>query len=136
VTLNQGNVTAYYFPEGTPLRVEAGEILITAASGLKAVGEIAIVDGSIVITAKEGSLQVDNLGALQILPQGQTTVIGPKIKKRGGIIGLKTAIITAGGIAAAAAIAAELELNKAQSAATCTPTPATSSTVSPTPPCP
>jgi hypothetical protein len=132
VTLNPGNVTAYYPTEGTPLRVKAGEVSITAAPGPKAVGEVAMVEGSIVITAKEGTLEVDEQGAVQNLPHGQTMVTGPKIKKRGAM----TAIIAAGGVGAAAAIAAGLELNKGQSAATCIPTPSPASPVSPTASCP
>jgi len=132
VTLNQGNVSAYYSLEGTPLRVKAGEVSITAAPGPKAVGEVTMGDGSIVITAKEGTLQVEDQGAVQNLPQGQTMVTGPKTKKRGAM----TAIIAAGGVGAAAAIVAGLELNKAQFAATCVPTPSPASPVSPTAPCP
>lgn len=132
VTLSQGNVTAYYPTEGTPLRVKVGEVSITAAPGPKAVGEVLLRDDSIVITAQEGALQVDDHGTVQILPQGQTMVITPKNKRTGR----RAAIIAAGGGAAAAAVAAALELNKAQAAATCIPTTPTASSVSPTAPCP
>jgi hypothetical protein len=83
VLLSQGNVSMLHPNDGTPLRVKAGEISITPAAGFKTLGEVAIVDGSVVITAREGALQVEDHGATKTVAMGQTIVIAPKTSKGG-----------------------------------------------------
>jgi hypothetical protein len=84
VLLSQGNISMLHPNDGTPLRVKAGEISITAAAGFKTLGEVAMLDGSVVITAKEGALQVEDHGATTNVAKGQTIVIAPKTAKGGG----------------------------------------------------
>jgi hypothetical protein len=83
VLLSQGNISMLQPNNGTPLRVKAGEISITAVAGYKTLGEVAMVDGSVVITAKEGALQVEDHGATTNVAKGQTIVIAPKTAKGG-----------------------------------------------------
>jgi hypothetical protein len=85
VLLSQGNVSLLHPTDGTPVRVKAGEITVTSAAGFKTLGEIAMLNGSVVITAKEGSLQVDARGATKNVTKGQTIVISPRTadKKKG-----------------------------------------------------
>src|SRR5208337_4372646 len=78
VLLSQGNVSMLHPNEGTPVRVKAGEISVTPAAGFKTLGEVAMLNGSVVVTAKEGSLQVEDHGATKNVAKGQTIVIGPK----------------------------------------------------------
>jgi hypothetical protein len=78
VLLSQGNVSMLHPTDGTPVRVKAGEISITPAAGFKTLGEVAMLNGSLVITAKEGSLEVENHGATTNVAKGKTIVITPK----------------------------------------------------------
>lgn len=78
VLLNQGNVSMLHSNDGTPLRVKAGNVSVTPAAGFKTLGEIAMLNGSVVITAKEGALQVESNGATKNVAKGQTIVISPK----------------------------------------------------------
>ena len=56
--------------DGTPVRVKAGEISITPSAGFKTLGEVAMLNGSLVVSAKEGALQVDDHGATKNVSQG------------------------------------------------------------------
>jgi hypothetical protein len=78
VLLSQGNVSMLHPNDGTPVRVKAGDISITPASGFKTLGEVAVLNGSLVITAKEGALQVEGHGSPKNVSQGQTIVLAPK----------------------------------------------------------
>ena len=86
VLLSQGNVSMLHPTDGTPVRVKAGEISITPAAGFKTLGEVAMLNGSVVVTAEEGALQVEDHGATKDVAKGQTIVISPKTadKKGGG----------------------------------------------------
>ncbi len=78
VVLGQGNVLLYH-PEGAEaLRVKIGELSIEPAKGFKTLGEIAMVSGVVVVTAKEGSLQVDGEGRAVEVKKGQTITIDTK----------------------------------------------------------
>jgi hypothetical protein len=110
VLLSQGNVSMLHPSDGTAVRVKAGEISITPATGFKTLGEVAMLNGSVVVTAKEGALQVEDRGATKNVAKGQTIVISPKTgdKKSGSGAGwgntgnttLEVAAVGAGGIAA------------------------------------
>lgn len=78
VLLSQGNVSMLHPIDGTAVRVKAGSISITPAAGFKTLGEVAMLNGSVVVTAKEGSLQVDNNGTTKNVTKGQTIVFSPK----------------------------------------------------------
>lgn len=78
VLLSQGDVSMLHPTNGTPVRVKAGEISITPVAGFKTLGEVAMLNGSVVVTAKEGSLQVDARGATKNVAKGQTIVISAR----------------------------------------------------------
>lgn len=78
VLLNQGNVSMLHPTDGTAVRVKAGAISVTPAAGFKTLGEVAMLNGSVIVTAKEGALQVENNGATKNVAKGQTIVISPK----------------------------------------------------------
>jgi len=127
VLLTQGGVSMLHPTDGTPLRVKAGEISITPAAGFKTLGEVALLNGSIVVTAKEGSLQVENHGMTKQVAKGQTIVLSPKTRdtKGGGGAGwgsngnlaLDVAILGAAGTGAILAGVAMSRAGSAQSAA-------------------
>jgi len=108
VLLSQGSVSMLHPNEGTPVRVRAGAISITPAAGFKSLGEVAMLNGSVVVTAKEGTLQVDDHGTTKNVAKGQTIVLSPKTADSkggaccggGGNTALEVAAIGAGGIAA------------------------------------
>jgi len=124
VVLSQGNVSLTHPDEGTPLRVKAGDVTVTPGKGFKTLGEVAMLNGSVVITAKEGALQVDGHGVSKNVNKGQTIVVSPKTAdngKRGACCGgggntiLEVAAIGAGG---AAAILAGVAMSRAGDANT------------------
>ncbi len=124
VLLSQGNVSMLHPNDGTPVRVKAGEISITPSGGFKTLGEVAMLNGSLVISAKEGALQVDDHGATKNVSKGQTIVINPKTADNnkggaccggGGNTALEVAAIGAGG---AAAILAGVAMSRAGDANT------------------
>ena len=97
VLLSQGNVSMLHPTDGTPLRVKAGEISINPAPGLKTFADIAVLEGSVVITAKEGALQVEDHGTTRNVAKGQTIVIALEAAKGNG--GAVATSAVGGGIA-------------------------------------
>jgi len=109
VLLSQGNVSMFHPSAGTSVRVKAGDVSIVPAAGFKTLGEVAMLNGSIVVSAKEGSLQVNDRGTTKNVAKGQTIVISPKTadaKKGGsgwgggGSTYLEAGALGAGGLAA------------------------------------
>jgi len=128
VLLNQGNVSMLYPNDGTAVRVKAGTISVTPAAGFKTLGEVAMLNGSVVVTAKEGALQVDNNGATKNVSKGQTIVFSPKTadNKGGGGAGwgntgntaLEVAAVGAAGVGAVLAGVAMSRAGNANTSAT------------------
>jgi len=123
VLLSQGNVSMLHPNDGTPVRVKAGEVSITPAAGFKSLGEVAMLNGSIVVTAKEGAFQVEDHGATKNVAKGQTIVISPKTAQSkgggagwgGGNTALEVATL---GAAGAAAILGGVSMSRAGDAKT------------------
>jgi len=125
VLLSQGNVSMLHLNDGTPVRVKAGQISITPAAGFKTLGEVAMLNGSIVVTAKEGALQVEDHGATKNVAKGQTIVISPKTAQNkggasswgGGSTALEVATLGAAGVGAILAGVAMSRAGNANTAA-------------------
>jgi len=121
VLLSQGNVSVFHPGDGTAVRVKAGAVSVAPTAGFKSLGEVAMLNGSVVVTAKEGSLQVDDHGATKTVAKGQTIVIAPKTADKksggggwgGGSVGLEVAAV---GAATTAAILAGISINHANKA--------------------
>jgi hypothetical protein len=60
VLLRQGNISLFHPDDSVAVRVKAGDISVSPGPGSKTLGEIAMLDGYLVITSKEGALLVDN----------------------------------------------------------------------------
>jgi len=123
VLLTQGNVSMLHPSDGTSVRVKAGAISITPAAGFKTLGEVAMLNNSVVITAKEGALQVDDNGNTRNVAKGQTIVVSPKTadNKGGGGAGWgntgNTVLeVAAVGAAGTAAILAGVAMSRAGNA--------------------
>lgn len=78
VTLGQGNVSIYHADDNDALRLKVGEISITPAAGFKTLGDVAMLNGTVVVTAKEGSLVVEGDGQTVNVAKGKSISITPK----------------------------------------------------------
>jgi hypothetical protein len=74
VLLGQGNVSLCT-AEGAGLRVKVGEVSILPAAGYKTLGEVALLNGAVVVTAKEGKLRVEGNGPAVEVVKGKTITV-------------------------------------------------------------
>jgi len=81
VILSQGNVSMFHPDDSTAVRVKAGDISILPARGFKTLGEVAMLNGSLVVSAKEGSLRVEGSGQSVSVNKGQTITISPRSER-------------------------------------------------------
>ncbi|HET9179516.1 MAG TPA: hypothetical protein VFQ24_14255 [Terriglobia bacterium] len=75
VLLNRGNVSMYHPGSSVGVEVKAGGVTVRPAAGYAARGEVAMLDGSLVVTAKEGTLQVERQGRTKQVMQGKTVTL-------------------------------------------------------------
>jgi hypothetical protein len=75
VSLTQGNLSLYHPQAGRPFRIKAGDVTVFPAKGYRTLGQIAMVDGFLAVTAKDGALQVEKGGAVQDVSKGKTITI-------------------------------------------------------------
>jgi hypothetical protein len=78
VLLGQGSVSMYHPEAGVALRVKAGDIAVSSGKGFKTLGEVAMLNGAVVVTAKEGTLRVDGAGRTTEVTKGKTIAIMQK----------------------------------------------------------
>ncbi len=125
VGLNQGNVYVYNPPVSPGLRVKVGNLSIVPARGFKTLGEVAMANGSLVVSAKEGSFRLEGAGSPVEVAQGKTFRLVPKTGRspqegghqRLGGVSTNTALdaIAAGG-GVVAAILAGIGISRANGA--------------------
>jgi hypothetical protein len=86
VLLGQGNVSMYQGQAGVGLRVKVGTVSVVPASGFKTLGEVAMVNGAVIVTAKEGKLRVEGNGPAVEVVKGKTITVNAKPARapRGG----------------------------------------------------
>jgi hypothetical protein len=75
VLLGHGNVSLYHPGQSAGLQVKAGDVTVAPASGYKTLGEVAMLNGAVRVTAKEGSLRVEGQGRTQEVGQGKTVTV-------------------------------------------------------------
>ncbi len=75
VLLGHGNVSLYHPGASGALRVKAGDVTVQPASGYKTLGEVAMLNGAVQITAKQGSLNVEGQGRTQQVAEGKTVTV-------------------------------------------------------------
>jgi len=78
VLLGRGNVSMYHSSDRMGLRVKAGEISVLPAAGYKTLGEVAMVNGVVIVTTKEGLLRVEGSGPAVEVAKGKTITVQPK----------------------------------------------------------
>jgi trimeric autotransporter adhesin len=82
VMLSRGNVSMYHPGASVGVAVKAGDVTVSPAGGYKTLGEVAMLDGSLVVTAKQGTLEVERQGRTEQVAEGKTvrlpvTAAGP-----------------------------------------------------------
>ena len=126
VLLGQGNVLLYQGQAGVNLAVKIGTVTVSPTGGYKTLGEIAMVNGAVVVKAREGKLRVEGNGPAVEVVKGKTlTVKEARTAGRapqggaaaGGATGLQWASLAAGGTAAVLGGLAVGNANAAQDAA-------------------
>ncbi len=78
VALGQGNVSVYQPENGMAVRVKIGEVTVRAEKGYQTLGEVAMVNGTVVVTAKDGRLRVQGPERSMELTKGKTIAITPR----------------------------------------------------------
>ena len=79
VMLDAGDVLLYQPKEAKEMRVEAESLTVTPVTGYRAIGEVAILSGLLVITSKQGTFDVEGHGQRVIVAEGKTVTLSPKI---------------------------------------------------------
>jgi hypothetical protein len=75
VSLARGGVQLYHPASSMGFQVKVGNVTVAPAQGYKTLGEIAMVDGLVVVTAKNGKLRVDGNGSTQEVSEGKTITL-------------------------------------------------------------
>jgi hypothetical protein len=127
VLLGQGNVSVFHDVDGMPVRMKIGDVSVVPVSGFKTLGEVAMLNGAVVVTAKEGMLRVQGNGPAVNVAKGKTITVVPQVnapqgggKAAGACCGSSSNIwgITATGAGAVAAILAGVAVSRAGTAST------------------
>ena len=81
VLLGQGNVSLFHNADGMPVRMKVGTISVVPVSGFKTLGEVAMLNGTVVVTAKDGMLRVEEgNGQVVNVVKGKTIAVTPPTK--------------------------------------------------------
>jgi hypothetical protein len=124
VVLGHGDVSMYQTDQRTGLRVKAGDYEVAAAGNYKTLGEVAMLNGVVTVTSKEGTLKVAGAGRTVEVAEGKTVTLGTKAARApqtGGsqkLGGSTDTLLDAGDLAAAAvaAILAGVAIKRADDA--------------------
>ena len=113
VVLGQGDVSMYQADQRTGLRVKAGDYEVAPAGSYKTLGEVAMLNGVVTVTSKEGTLKVAGAGRTVEVAQGKTLTLGTKTARApqtGGSqkLGGNTDVLLDAGALAAGVVAAIL----------------------------
>jgi hypothetical protein len=128
VLLGQGNVSVFHDVDGMPVRMKIGDVSVVPVSGFKTLGEVAMLNGAVVITAKDGALRVDEgNGQVVNVAKGKTITVAPRARAPQGGAGAGRCCGGAGGnawgiaatvAAGAAAVLAGVAVSRAGNANT------------------
>jgi hypothetical protein len=76
VLLGRGDVSIYQAENQTGMKVKAGEYEVAPAGGYKTLGEVAMLNGVVTVTSKQGTLKVAGAGRTVEVAQGKTVTLG------------------------------------------------------------
>jgi hypothetical protein len=105
VMLGGGNVLMYHPESGVGMKVKAGGVTVAPKAGSASQGEIAMLNGSVIVTSKEGTLKVEGNGPAQEVAKGKTITVkakaaaGPQGAGGAASAGAPVSSMTAGEIA-------------------------------------
>lgn len=75
VSLTQGHVSLYHPRASSSFRIKAGDVTVSPANGYQTLGEVAVADGLLAVTAKDGALEVEKGGTTQEVANGKTITL-------------------------------------------------------------
>jgi hypothetical protein len=75
VLMNRGNLSLYHPQGSSGFKVKVGDVTVTPSVGPRTLAEIALTDGLLVVTAKDGSLKVEKGGATREVAKGHTMTV-------------------------------------------------------------
>jgi hypothetical protein len=75
VRLGGGNVLMYHPEAGVGMKVQAGTVTVEPQAGQASRGEVAMLNGMVVVTSKEGTLKVEGNGPAQEVAKGKTITV-------------------------------------------------------------
>jgi len=79
VVLAEGNVSLFHPDSRTAVKVQAGNVTVEPVPGFKTLGDVAMANGTVVVTAKDGTLRVnDGSGRTVEVAKGKTIALTPK----------------------------------------------------------
>ncbi len=78
VSLTRGNMSLYHPQSSQGLRVRVSDLTVAPVQGYKTLGEVAMADGWVVVTAKQGTLQVEHQGRTEQVAEGKTVTLPVK----------------------------------------------------------
>jgi hypothetical protein len=78
VRLDEGSLSVYHGSTVGTLRIQAGEISVVPEMGFTTSGQVAVVNGGVVVTSKTGMLRVEGEGEPIEVPQGKTMTVQPR----------------------------------------------------------
>jgi len=81
VVLEQGNVLMYHPASAAPLRVRLGALSVGSVKGFNTRGDVAMLHGVAVVTAKEGVLRLERNGSVMEVRKGQTVTVPAKVAR-------------------------------------------------------
>lgn len=75
VALARGTMSIYHPQASRPFQVKIGDVSVAPAMGYRTIGEVAMNNGLLVVTAKDGTLKVERDGSTQEVSKGKTITI-------------------------------------------------------------
>lgn len=75
ISLRHGSLAFYHPQASSRFRIRAGSVTVSPAKDYKALGELAMADGALMVTAKDGVLEVEKSGHSQEVTPGKTITI-------------------------------------------------------------
>ncbi len=125
VLLSRGNVSLYHPDDGVAVRVKVEGISVVPVSGFKTVGEVAMIEGTLIVTAREGLLRVEGNGSTAEVAKGKTLTVPAKPSKAptgaaaGGIGHISSSLalnITSAALAGVGAVEGGVAISRANDA--------------------
>jgi len=77
----QGSVSVFHDAAGTPVRVKIGDLSVVPVAGFRTLGEVAMLNGAVTVSAKDGALRVlEGNGQVVDVAKGKTITVDPQVR--------------------------------------------------------